>query len=114
MKLIGFSWFSYRNVSVKSNCARYAGLTPLGISLLFCLGWQITRGWETLAAKRPAVGTKKEGKQAPSSIHVAVFDSLIAQSNSATLSIFDVKVFVSVNLCHCNSAILIKPRQNHS
>ena len=28
MKLVGFSWFSYRNVSVKSNCARYAGLTP--------------------------------------------------------------------------------------
>ena len=65
MKLVGFSWFSYRNASVKSNCARYPGLT-LGYKPSF-LPW-VANYWGLgdllyLAAKRPGVGTKKEGKR---------------------------------------------------
>ena len=64
MKLVGFSWFSYRNALVKSNCTRYPGLT-LGHKP-YLLPW-VANYWGLgdllyLAAKRPAVGTKKEVK----------------------------------------------------
>ena len=35
---------------------------PPGISIFFCLGWQIPGGGDSWALKSPGVGTKKEGK----------------------------------------------------
>ena len=35
---------------------------PRGISIYFCLGWQISEGGDSWAVKFPRVGTKDEGK----------------------------------------------------
>ena len=52
----------------------------------------------------PRWGRKKEGKSSSSFHTVAVFIDRI----------FNVNFFVSVYVCLCSSAILIKPRQNNS
>ena len=62
--------------SVNFSCAQPAPTGwALGISIFFCLGWQIPGGGDSWAVKSPEVGTKKEGK--------SPFLRQLAQSNSA-------------------------------
>ena len=48
--------------SVNSTCAQAPPGWPPGISIFFCLGWQISGGGDSWAGKSPGVGKKKEAK----------------------------------------------------
>ena len=72
-----------------------------------CLGWQIPGGGDSWAVKSPGMGTKKKDK-CPVLRQYCNFFLLIAQSNSAVLSIL-MSDFFSINVFLCNSTrILIK------
>ena len=79
--------------------------------LAFILPWMAnSRGWGLLSCKIPRGGDEKR-EQMPRPPSTLQHFSLIAQSNSADLSIFmcDFQCAVSINVFPCNSArILIK------
>ena len=81
------------------------GLTPRHWHF-FCLGWQIPRGGDFWAVKFPGVGTKKDGKwpRPPSTLQ---HFTLVAQSNSAVLSILMCDFLFQFNIFLCNSTRIL-------
>ena len=83
------------------------GADPRGISIFFCLGWQIPGGGDSWAVKSPGMGTKKEGKCPVLRQHCNIFHW--SHSQTCHFKYFNVRFFVSINVFLCNSArILIK------
>ena len=56
-----------------SSCAQLPPVWPTGISIFFCLGWQITREWGLLSCQVPRAGDEKRGQMPRHSFNTATF-----------------------------------------
>ena len=93
------------NQSVPAAPAPHPRAAP-GHKHFFCLAWQITGGWRLLSCPIPWGGKKKKRANAPASINTATFfiDLTVEWYH---FKHFNVR-FVLINVCLCNSAMLIK------
>ena len=86
--------------------ATQASWTPDIIINFYCLRWQIPWGG-TLELSNHPLGWGQKREQMPRPPWTLQHFSLTALLSSAILSIFNVRFFVSVNVCLCNNTILI-------
>ena len=108
---------SLNNASVNSSCAQrpLPPGSPPGISISFHLVWPGACSWDgkfpgegTLELSNPLGWGRKKRANVQSCVNTATF-FIDRTVESCHFKHFNVRLFVSINVFLCNSAILIKP-----